>query len=245
MKLAIVTATFNAAGSLPALVESLRRQVDPDFEWVVMDGGSRDGTQDILAAITDLPLVWHAEPDFGVYDALNKAVALSKAEFYLVMGADDVLEPDAVLRYKALLQVSGADIVTAGVRMGGNGTMMRPRAPAWLWGQLAFVTAHSVGSVYRKSLHDEPKIGPYSRRFPIAADQLFILRAVNFGARVAVGDFIAGDFGSTGMSSTDPAGMLTEFFRVQMEVEGNGKCLQVFLLVLRLVKNLPALIRQR
>ena len=243
MKLSIVTATFNAAVQLPALIESLQQQTDPDFEWVVMDGNSRDGTVELLRSLSDLPLVWRSEPDFGIYDALNKAVKVARGEYYLVVGADDVLDPVAVANFKKLAAESSADILTAAVVFGGScGVLTRPRGPAWLRGQMAYVTCHSVGAAIRKSLHDRKEVGWYSRAFPICADQLFIKRAVQSGACVAVGDFLAGRFGDNGVSSVNVAGVLTEFFRVQLQTE-RLKTVQVVLFILRLLRHFPKLLR--
>jgi glycosyltransferase involved in cell wall biosynthesis len=228
---------------LPLLVESLRQQTDLDFEWVVMDGGSTDGTKEFLEGLTDLPLVWRSEPDFGIYDALNKAIKRARGEYYLVVGADDILDPHAIENYKKLGAETGADILTAAVAFSGcMGLLKRPRGPAWLRGQLAYVTGHSVGAVFRKSLHEQDAVGFYSRAYPICADQLFIKRAVRAGACVAVGDFLAGRFGAGGVSTVNVAGVLTEFFRVQLQTE-RCKSLQVVLFILRLLRHFPKLVR--
>ena len=57
MKITVVTATYNCVSQLPGLLESLRSQTDRDFEWVVADGGSGDGTLELLRAATDLNIL--------------------------------------------------------------------------------------------------------------------------------------------------------------------------------------------
>jgi len=111
--LSIVTATYNAAAHLPALIESLRGQTDKDFEWIIADGGSNDETQVILNAVRDLNILLDSRPDFGIYDALNRAIKLTTADYYLVLGADDYLYPEAVASFRKVLFDSGADIVSA------------------------------------------------------------------------------------------------------------------------------------
>src|SRR5699024_1576503 len=93
-KLSIITATFNAVEYLPTLIESLRKQQDKDFEWVVADGASTDGTLELLESIDDLNIQITSREDFGIYDALNRGIKACSGEFYLVMGADDVLYPN-------------------------------------------------------------------------------------------------------------------------------------------------------
>ncbi|MDZ4191240.1 MAG: glycosyltransferase [Pseudomonas sp.] len=237
--LSVISATYNAVEVLPQLLASLRVQTDLDFEWVVMDAVSTDGTVAILDGVKDLRLVYRSEPDFGIYDALNKAIRLCSGEYYLVVGADDLLAPDAVASYKLWAAKSGADIVTASISYGSI-VKKAPAGRSWLRGQMAFVTAHAVGSVYKKNLHEQFAVGFYSRLYPIAADQLFILRAIRNGASVCVADFCAGRFGEGGISSTDILGALTEFFRIQMQFE--WRPLQILLFMLRLIKNTPRLI---
>lgn len=242
MRISIVTVTYNAAAVLPGLIQSLRAQVDNDFEWVVADGGSTDGTVELLRGVTDIPMTWQSEPDFGIYDAINKAVKLCQGEFYLVAGADDVLDPMAIANYKTLILSSGADIVTAPVQHAGLGLIGPPKGGGWLRGASAFITWHSVGTVYRKSLHEKERIGFYSRAHPIAADSLFTKRAAAAGAHIVVGDFVAGHIGGDGVSSANVAGALTDLFRVQLETE-SAKGLQVLLFIGRLICNFRRLCR--
>jgi hypothetical protein len=154
------------------------------------------------------------------------------SDYYLVIGADDRLAPDAVARYRRLAEDSGADIVTASVRDGD--AIARPgRGQAWRRGHLAFVSQHAVGALFKRSLHD--RFGFYSRSFPIAADQLFIKQAVQGGASVhAAPDFIAGDFSRAGVSSTQFAATLFEFARVQLRTE-KSRSLQLLLFMARLL----------
>jgi hypothetical protein len=107
------------------------------------------------------------------------------------------------------------------------------RGPSWLFGQFSYVAAHAVGTLFRRQLHE--RFGYYSRRYPIAADALFIKKACQGGATVYAADFVAGEFGQGGTSSVDVAGSLSEFFRVQLETE--SKLPQLALYALRLIKN--------
>lgn len=237
--LSVITATYNAGSSLPGLIASLKNQTDLDFEWVVMDGGSTDCTLSLLEAVEGISLRYFSEPDFGIYHALNKALRKIQGRYYLVLGSDDLLDENAVADYKKWALSTDADIITAAVRVGGK-LVNGPVGKSWLRGQMAYVTAHSVGSIYKRSLHDQVSIGYYARAYPIAADQLFILRAIKAGANVVVADFCAGQFSNGGVSSTDYLGALTEFFRVQMLFE--KKPLQVVLFFLRFIKNTKSIL---
>lgn len=235
--LSVITATWNAAALLPRLVASLAAQHDQDFEWVVADGGSTDETVLIVqqAANRLKRVVLDSRPDFGIYDALNRAVRMSSGDYYVVIGADDEFFPDAVRNFKVACRTSGADMVTARITIAGSADV-GVRSPAWEWlyGPFAHVTSHAVGLAIRRSLHQ--RFGEYSRKYPIAADRLFILQVVHGGARISVQDFVAGHFSGQGLSGTDTIGTLLEGFRIQVRT-GQGFWLQWILLLIRIVKN--------
>lgn len=231
-RISIVTATWNAQEVLPGLIESLRVQSDSDFEWVVADGASTDGTLALLRQATDLDPVTTSQADFGIYDALNRAIGMASGEFYIVAGADDRFAPDAIARFREAIESGEPDIVAARVSYAGRAMAVSPR-PAWLLGHVAYIASHSLGTAFRKDLH--LRHGLYSRKFPIAADQLFVMRAVEAGARRKVCDFIAGEHGDAGVSSLDRVGNATEVFRVQLML-GRSRLVQTILLLLRLLR---------
>src|ERR1700741_4805153 len=85
----IISATLNAARELPYSIASLAAQRGASFEWIVVDGGSRDGTQALLEPKPARIAWWTSEPDGGVYDAWNKGCARARGEWLLFLGAGD------------------------------------------------------------------------------------------------------------------------------------------------------------
>ena len=235
----IVTATYNAAQVLPQLIASLQAQTDQDFEWIVADGASTDDTLALIEAAMGTigrGITVDSRPDFGIYDALNRGVKLASGEYYLVMGADDVLAPDAVENYRNACAESGADFVTAHSEASAatNNRFRNPKYE-WLYGPFAHVYGHAVSLAIKRSLHQ--RFGFYSRLFPIAADQMFILQAIHVGARVEKKSFIAGRFESKdGSSGQNILGTLLEGFHVQLRF-GHTLWLQTLILLLRIFKN--------
>lgn len=231
--LSVITATYNAAAILPRLIRSLREQTDLDFEWVVADGASYDGTLHLLQeAGGDLRIRMDSRPDFGIYDALNRAVKMASGDYYVVVGADDELFPDAVSRYKAACSRSGADLVTARIEVDGRVYGVRKRRWEWLYGQFAYVSGHAVGVAIKRDLH--VRAGWYSRLYPVAADQYFLLTARRMGAQISVHDFCAGAFYRTGVSGNDVLSSLTDLCRVLVKL-GHSLPLQLLLLNVRVV----------
>ncbi|WNC86767.1 glycosyltransferase [Thermosynechococcus sp. QKsg1] len=243
--LSIITATYNAEEHLPRLIASLIAQTDQDFEWVVADGGSTDRTLELIeAAKAELKaVVVDSRPDFGIYDALNRAVCLASGDYYVVMGADDELFPEAVAQYKIACEETEADFVTANYYIGER-DIAPVWQPAWEWlkGMQAHVTSHAVGLAIRRTLHQ--RVGQYSHHFPIAADQLFVMQAIRAGARVARRDFIAGRFHPHGTSGSDPLGSIVESYRVQVRL-GHSLLVQTLLLFYRIIRCWPRIQQQR
>lgn len=231
--LSIVTATYNAASCLPGLIACLRKQTDQDFQWVIADGCSEDETLALLEAVNDINLLVLSQPDFGIYDALNRAIKAASGDYYIVCGADDVFNTDAIANFREAIERTQADIVTANALYGKN-TLKPKNSMPWLWGQRANISAHVIATAFKKDLHQH--FGFYSRKYPIAADQLFVMQACQSGAKCSAANFIAGEIGERGVSSMDRVGNATEVFRVQLAL-GGSKYTQTLILLLRLLKS--------
>lgn len=213
----ILTATLNAGAHLPRLIASLRAQTDSDFQWVIADGGSADETAELLAeSARHLSTKLLVERDFGIYDALNRGLQVVRSDYYLVVGADDTLHPNAVQQFRQLAREGLPDFVSASIMQAGR--TVNPRSGlGWLYGLQGVTSGHAVGLLIKRSLHE--RFGVYSNRFPIAADQLFVKSALLSGASIKRSTFIAGEFSTTGLSGNDALGQLTEMFRCQIRTE--------------------------
>lgn len=105
----IVTVVRNSAATLHRTIDSIREQSYPDIEYIVVDGGSTDGTLDILRRREAEIDLWLSEPDRGISDAFNKGIALSTGEFIALVNGDDWLEPDHIAQSIDHLTRSCAD----------------------------------------------------------------------------------------------------------------------------------------
>ena len=95
VKISVVTAVYNAADTVSDALDSVRAQRFSDVEHIVVDGGSTDGTLEILEAAN--PLRFISEPDNGLYDAMNKGIAAATGDVVGFLNADDVYAHDGVL----------------------------------------------------------------------------------------------------------------------------------------------------
>ena len=115
IKFSVVTATYNAVKTLRQAVESVFAQNYPAVEYIVIDGGSTDGTVDILRAYSSRLAYWVSEPDAGIYDAFNKGIRAATGDYIYFLGADDSLFDSNVLSRVADALDDTVDVFSAGV----------------------------------------------------------------------------------------------------------------------------------
>lgn len=91
MKLSIITINFNNRDGLRKTIESVVNQTWQDFEYIVIDGGSTDGSVDVIKEYADRIDYWVSEPDKGIYNAMNKGIAAAKGEYCQFLNSGDAL----------------------------------------------------------------------------------------------------------------------------------------------------------
>ncbi|WP_304201648.1 glycosyltransferase family 2 protein [Phocaeicola plebeius] len=94
----IVTVCYNAVSDIEQTILSVIKQTYQNFEYIVIDGGSKDGTVDIIKKYEDDIDYWVSEPDQGIYDAMNKAINIASGTWINFMNAGDVFYNENVLQ---------------------------------------------------------------------------------------------------------------------------------------------------
>ena len=95
--ISVITVCYQAAEPLEKTILSVRQQYYQPLEFIVVDGGSTDGTRDIIARHQDIITRWVSEPDRGIYDAMNKGVSMATGEWVIFMNAGDTFAANNVL----------------------------------------------------------------------------------------------------------------------------------------------------
>jgi glycosyltransferase involved in cell wall biosynthesis len=95
-RISVVTPSFQHAAFIESTIQSVLSQGYPNLEYIVVDGGSADGTADILARYDDRLTHWCSEPDGGQYDAINKGFARATGDVFMWLNSDDMLLPRAL-----------------------------------------------------------------------------------------------------------------------------------------------------
>jgi len=173
----VVTAVLNADRYLEGCVKSVLHQDYPNIEHLVLDGGSTDGTLDLLRRYDDRIAFWKSEPDKGVYDAWNKALAEARGEWICFLGADDEFLPGAISAYMALAaKYPEAEYISSRIKWVHPSGYERIRGGPWEWKSfLRWMRVAHVGSMHRRALFE--RRGTYNTSFGSAADYELLLRA--------------------------------------------------------------------
>jgi len=168
-RISIVTPSYNQARYLPETIESILRQDYPNLEYIIVDGGSSDGSVDIIRRYETHLAYWISEPDSGQSEAINKGVRRATGDLFNWINADDVLFPGALHRIAAAFaREPEADLVVGDHARGGQRARITRLSaapsrltasiggwPLWVGQQSIFValgTLRRVGGV-REDLH--------------------------------------------------------------------------------------------
>lgn len=177
--ISIVTSTLDCAAALVATAESLRSQRWHACQWIVADGGSTDGTLQVIRDNADVIADWFSERDSGIYDAWNKACPYVRGNWVLFLGAGDVLAASNTLeRIASALSTlpSAVDFLYGNVvQTAGDHVLYRygkVDLESWQLCRPA-VPAHQ-GVLHRAQVLQSP--APFDARYSIAGDTKLMLQ---------------------------------------------------------------------
>lgn len=181
MKISIITVAFNAAETIENTLLSVAQQTYVDMEHVVIDGGSRDGTQAVVLSHGNHISKFLSEPDHGIYDAMNKGLALATGNIIGFLNADDAYANENVLRRVAeTMECYHLDVLFGDVEFFPSqnrgrtlrrysSARFRPDRIAWGW-----MPAHPALFVRREVFQ---QVGYFRTDYRIAGDFEFVARA--------------------------------------------------------------------
>jgi len=176
-KLSIISVNLNDAKGLKTTASSVISQTYSDYEFIVIDGGSSDGSMDLIRDIADHLSYWISEPDRGTYHAMNKGIQVAKGEYCLFLNSGDYFVDNNVLG-KVFSNNISADIVSGDVlKVRPNRKFRRVSSPETI--SLHRLCIHSLphqATLIRRSLFDDT--GYYNENYKIASDWEFFLKAL-------------------------------------------------------------------
>ena len=215
MKISIITTSYNSARTLRDTMDSVLRQGYTDYEYIVIDGASKDGTVDLIREYEprfEGRMRWISEPDRGIYDAMNKGLAMATGDVVGLLNSDDFYASDDILEiiahafttpdapdaiYGDVHYVDEVD-TTKVVRYYSSSKFTRKRM------LMGYMPAHPSFYVRRECYE---KFGAFDTSYRVAADFENLLRLIyvhNIRTRYIAKDFVAmrmGGASSSGLSS--------------------------------------------
>ena len=130
MKVTVVTAVLNDAGHIEQTILSVISQTDIEIEYIIVDGGSKDGTLELIGKYKDKISLLIIEPDRGVYDAMNKGIEHSSGDFVYFLNSGDVLLNPSILSKIKLEELKERNAIIYGnvvVAYGNIEALEKPR----------------------------------------------------------------------------------------------------------------------
>lgn len=183
MKLTLITACYNSVATLPTAIESVLAQKGVEVEYIVVDGGSKDGTVDVIKEYSTRSTCstcfkYISEHDHGMYDAINKGIKMATGDIVGILNADDMFESPDTLAHIASAFAADVDAVYADIRFVKDDLKTTSRyysAKHWAPWMLQWGKMPPHPSVYiRRELFD--KLGLYKLGYDIAADYELLIR---------------------------------------------------------------------
>jgi glycosyltransferase involved in cell wall biosynthesis len=175
--LSIITINLNNVQGLLGTIESVIIQGLIDVEFIIVDGGSTDGSLDIIKQYSHKLTHWISEPDKGIYNAMNKGLLLATGKYCLFLNSGDKLTSDSILKEAESL-LSGEDIIYGdGIIEDSEGRFRRFPVPETLsFDYFYFNSLIHQSSFIKRELFD--KYGMYNEANTIVSDWEFFLKTI-------------------------------------------------------------------
>lgn len=198
--ISLITINYNDKIGLERTLKSVTNQTYQDFEYIVIDGGSTDGSKEIIEQYSNKINYWISEPDNGVYNAMNKGILKANGEYLLFINSGDELYNLEVLK-ENLKFIHTHDLVCFNINVVGEIDNYIKKYPSKIsFSYLYRDTLPHPATFIKKSLFE--KIGLYDEHFKIVSDwKFFILALVKHNATYQYVDTVFSIFYFDGISS--------------------------------------------
>lgn len=218
-RISVVTISYNQAAYLRSTVESVLCQRADDVQYIVVDGGSSDGSQDLLRQYESDLDVLIIEPDAGPADALNKGLAAAEGEWFYYLNSDDVLLPYAFERVRPLLEADVDLLVADGVVLDEAGNSKRrlfSTPPSLEAAGLGTLRAVQQATFIRTSVLRQA--GGFNVSNRTCWDGEVVIHVLRLGARAKYASVLVGGFRIHSESITGSGRMYNEFIEDQRRI---------------------------
>lgn len=203
MKITIITVCLNCENTVEKAIQSVINQNYDELEYIVIDGGSLDGTVDIIRRYEKNFTYWVSEADQGIYDAMNKGIAKVTGEIIAFLNSDDWYEENALVKVNNYFEQYNPMILTGRVN-----TLQKGK-----WTKYTNILDNDIENIRIAMIYKQPamfvrrevfdRFGGFNTRYRIAADFEWMLRVHDAGIEIMCVEDVFTNFSSTGISNTD------------------------------------------
>lgn len=220
-RLSIITASFNAATHIKECLRSVRQQTYSRLEHIVIDGGSTDGTLEILERNRHGGLSWISEPDSGIAEAMNKGIARARGQWLLFLQADDRIHHASAVEEALAEAPDGCGVILFPVCV--RDVARQFRFPVRLGRSWRKMPGSHQGMLFHRTVFE--RHGTYDTSYQIAMDYAYVRRLERAGVPFRVGTTFLATVSGDGISGAKDwpglARRLREERRVQLEFAPN------------------------
>ncbi len=173
--ISIITVVYNNVSHIQKTLNSIYSQKYKNYEIIVIDGGSTDGTLDIIKKNKNKINIWISEKDRGIYDAFNKGIKLATGDFIGFVNSDDILMPNALKILKRYIQrYPNFDFFFGAVRK--HWGILHGYKPWKIYLSWGFYSSHSTGFFIKRT--SAKKVGKYNLKYKYSSDYDYFYRMI-------------------------------------------------------------------
>lgn len=241
LKISLITVTYNVRATINRCIESVITQKYKNVEYIIIDGGSKDGTVELINAYKNHVTVFVSEPDKGVYDAMNKGIRLATGDIVGTLNADDFFASDDILEsVAAMFAEQNADITYGDLDyVDEQGKIIRKwRSNNYKKGifNLGWMPPHPTFYCKRELFE---RFGYYSLDYGTAADYELMLRFMHMKSiRIRYINKVMVKMQCGGLSNNSPTNRVKAWKSDLRAMRSNGVIFPLFALIIKPLRKI-------
>lgn len=223
VKISVVTITYNALPWLERTIRSVLAQKDSEVEYLIIDGGSGDGTVELIRRYESCLARWISEPDKGLYDAMNKGLRLATGDYIVFLNAGDTFRDENCLSGISKIAVENAlpdilygetDLVDADGKYLGPRRLKAPEHLSWRSFRMGMLVCHQAFIVKRD------KAPEYDLSYRFSADYDWCIRCMKLAGSIVNTHLRLVNYLYEGLSTQNRKISLKERYRIMEKYYG-------------------------
>jgi len=201
MKISVITVCLNSVKTIERAIRSVQNQQYDDLEYIIIDGGSTDGTVEVIKQYEEFVSYWISEKDEGLYDAMNKGIAKATGEIIAFLNSDDWYEKNVLVKVSSYYEKYNPMILTGRVNILQKGK----------WEKYVNIWENDKENIRMAMIYQQPatfthreifdRLGGFNTSYKIGGDFEWMLRVYDAGTEIMFVEDVFTNFSPMGISS--------------------------------------------